>query len=132
MLMMMIVWPTAHALRDEILNEAGQLLTRFTVSIYSTSFDPITIAVSSLLLAFSKLEVDSTEWIQSIPRCCLEYNFTGISYGTLDDCLQSFGEVEEFTMPIKLRDERLMSPQGIDKITSSPSFSGDLLLVSDF
>ena len=68
----------------------------------STLFAPSIIAISSLILSFSILKVDCSDWLSNMPNFCLLHSEIPNSaenvdsrYFDIDSCLQNFRNVEE-------------------------------------
>lgn len=83
------VWPGCKTRHEELQKEAFILADKFVLSFESVQYSPMTIAVSALLLAFLKLDIDSSEWLQSLPsRCYSSVDASGCK--VVDKCLESF------------------------------------------
>jgi len=52
---------------------AFKIITKFLETSNSIRYSPITVAISSLLVSFSKMEIDLTCWLELIPDVCLPH-----------------------------------------------------------
>lgn len=86
---MLCVWPNCLERHDEILREAFELVASFWLSAESTLYSPMTIAVAALLLALNKLDIDSSDWLNFVPSCCLSL-VDQSGRKVVDKCLESF------------------------------------------
>lgn len=86
---MLCVWPLGHPKHLALSNEANRLISAFWLSLDSTLYTPFTIAVSALLLAFFRLDIDSSDWLKCLPECCLAKISSSLCLD-VDACLQSF------------------------------------------
>lgn len=118
------LWP--HFEGRQILTEtAYDLVGGFFEAPESPHFSPSTVALSALLISFSKIGKDCTEWLDEVPNICLPnpnhpiFNTpTMLSYLDVDNCLAVFQRVcgsptETVPMspcPSHSTEDRLVSP----------------------
>ena len=89
MKIMLDIWPGCVHRHNEIFREACDLVDAFWMTFESVQYSPMTIAVSALLLTFSKLKIDSSDWLRFLPSRCLT-PIDGTGYRAIDRCLVSF------------------------------------------
>lgn len=89
MKIMLDIWPGCMHRHDEIYREACELVDVFWMTVESLQYNPMTIAVSALSLTFSKLQIDSSDWLRYLPsQCVTQVDATGCR--ATDRCLESF------------------------------------------
>lgn len=108
---MLKVHPVLADSRESLLAMAEGLLSGFLVSVHSSSFTPSTIALTTLLLAFTKLGIESTDWIKSLPRSCSSTDNEKIN---IDRCLSSYVAL----------DKSIAETVALGELCDSPSPSG--------
>jgi len=67
---MLYIWPNSYELHNLLFQKATTLLASFQETYESTAYSSFIIAISLLLIAFSKLNIDSTDWLSCLPKCC--------------------------------------------------------------
>lgn len=112
---MLCVWKSGEAYHGDLFDEASALISAFWVSIESTFYAPFTIAISALLLAFSKLQLDSAEWLQYLPESCFpsDPKSSSSSCFDIDSCFQSFMKLESSQCSVE---SRTVSPNAITDV----------------
>ena len=95
---MLEAWENGSDFHEALRGEASALLTIFWLSIESVQYNPVTIATSALLLAFSKLQIDPSHWLQVLPGSCIPKSSPLLPlHCDVDKCLESFVKSGSFS-----------------------------------
>ena len=124
MLTMLEAWGEGSQLHEALLREASALLQVFWLSIESIEYAPFTIATGALLLAFSKLQIDPSRWLQTLPEDCIPRS-SPLCFD-VDCCLKSLvksGSISSSSLQISvpsLDDSKTRSQTSPSTIVNAP------------
>lgn len=91
MMNMMEAWEEESHFHEALLREASALLSTFWLTIESIQYAPFTVATGALLLAFYKLQIDPSRWLQTLPESCIPKSSPLLPLCfDVDRCLESF------------------------------------------
>ena len=114
------IHPAFSDSRDQIITKTEEAISEFWVSIESSSFTSVTVALSTLVLAFNALRMDreSVDWIKSLPHTILN----SAEQEEIDRCLQTYGQLEVLIANLIAAAEDCKSPSGPSEfLCRSPS-----------
>ena len=124
MLKMLEAWEEGSQLHEALLREASALLSVFWLSIESIEYAPFTIATGALLLAFSKLQINPSRWLQTLPEDCIPRS-SPLCFD-VDCCLKSFvksGSISSSSLQISvpsLDESKIRSQTSPSTIVNAP------------
>ena len=131
MLNMLEAWEEGQQFHEALLREASALLSLFWLSIESITYAPFTIATSALLLSFSKLGVDPSSWLKTLPESCIPRSSPLLPLCfDVDRCLETFvksGSASMSSLQInisiidEIKDRKDASPSTISDLPKSPT-----------